>query len=218
MSFKIVDSHVHFEIEGYDITSISKDYIAKYGEEKLKKLQLKNKYQSEKWQKAWGFPKAEPALADVKITASLWIEELNKNNIDKMVFATGGGNEKLSEIVKLYPDRFIGYAHHNPFDTDSAQKLEYAVTNLGLKGYKILAPALQGKIDDEVLNPLWEVAEKHQLPVLIHFGILGGAGGIAKHHNISPMILHDVARAYPDISFIIPHFGCGQPQDLLQLA
>lgn len=218
MGFRIVDSHVHFEVKNYEITSISRDYIDKYGEEKFEKLKEKNKYQNEKWKKAWGFPNPEPEADDVKITASRWIEELDKNNIDKMIFATGGGNETLSHIIKLYPERFVGYAHHNPFDKDAAEKLEYAITNLGLKGYKILAPGLHGRIDDEMLNPLWNIAEKHQLPVLIHFGILGAAGGIAKDYNISPMVLHEVARSHPDISFIIPHFGCGQPQDLLQLA
>jgi len=32
------------------------------------------------------------------------------------------------------------------------------------------------------------------------------------------MMIHDVARAFPDIPFVIPHFGCGQTKDLLQLA
>jgi uncharacterized protein len=218
LNFKIIDSHVHFDVKGYDITNIRKDYLDEYGAEKFKKLQEKNRYIHERWKKAWNFPDPEPIGEDVKVTAEKWLKEMDDNNIEKMIFVTGGCNEVLSDVIKLHPDRFVGYAHHNPFEKDSSQKLEDAIANKGLKGYKILAPGLHGKIDDEVLNPVWDVAEKYKLPVLIHFGILGAAGGIADDYNISPMRIHNIARAYPDISFIIPHFGCGQPGDLLQLA
>lgn len=218
MNFKIIDAHMHFQVKDYELVSTKKNYIEKYGIEKYNRLQEKNEYQSELWRKAWGFPTPEPVENDIKATAERWILEMEKNNIERMVFVTGGGNEVLSEIVGLHPDKFIGYAHHNPFEQNAADKLEHAILEQGLKGYKILAPDLNGKINDPCLNPVWEIAEKYRIPVLIHFGIMGAAGGIADHDNISPMILHNVARAYPDIPFIIPHFGCGHPEDLLQLA
>ncbi len=40
---------------------------------------------------------------------------------------------------------------------------------------------------------------------------------MANHININPIIIHDVAKGFPDIPFIIPHFGCGYPTELLQL-
>lgn len=218
MNFKVIDSHVHFEVKGYEVVAVKKDYINKYGLEKYNKLQEKNKYQSELWRKAWGFHEPEPVDDNIEKTAERWIGEIEKNNLERLVLVTGGGNEILSKIVKLYPDKFIGYAHHNPFSNNAAKELEHAIKDLGLSGYKILAPALNGKLDDISLNSVWEVAERYKIPILIHFGILGAAGGIADHYNINPMIIHDVARAYPDIPFIIPHFGCGHPEQLLQLA
>jgi len=218
MDFKIIDSHVHFDVKGYRIVGIQDKYVQQNGREKWEKLQAMNRYQKQRWMKAWGFPEPEPTDDDVDVTAKRWIEEMRKHNIVRLVFVSGGGNDVLSGIVRRYPEYFSGYAHHTPFAEDAAGQLEHAVTGLGLKGYKILAPDLDGRLDDECLKPLWEVAEKYRIPVLIHFGILGGAGGIAFHHNINPMILHDVARAYPDIPFIIPHFGCGYPGELLQLA
>lgn len=218
MDFGLIDSHVHFDVKGYEIVGIQKRYIEMYGEEKWNKLQNKNRYQSKRWAQAWGFPQRQPTDADVKQTSDRWLSEMERYNIDKLVFVTGGGNDILSRIVQEHPEHFIGYAHHSPFEADASQKLEYAVSSQGLKGYKIIAPDLPGRIDDPALNPVWAAAEKHQIPVLIHFGILGAAGGLATHENINPMILHDVARAYPDIPFIIPHFGCGYPQELLQLA
>ncbi|RCX19942.1 hypothetical protein DFR58_10211 [Anaerobacterium chartisolvens] len=217
LGFKLIDSHVHFDVKDYDISGIEKRYVDSYGKEKWLKLQAKNRYQKEKWLQAWGFPEREPA-GDISEACNKWIAEIEKHNIERLVFVTGGGNELLSTIVQRQPEKFIGYAHHNPFDRDASQKLEEAVLRQGLRGYKIIAPALDGRMDDQSLNAVWRVAERHQIPVLIHFGILGGAGGVASHVNINPMIMHDVARAYPDIPFIIPHFGCGYPQELLWLS
>ncbi len=87
-----------------------------------------------------------------------------------------------------------------------------------MRGFKVLAPALNGPIDDESLHPVWRVAEELALPVLIHFGTLDGGGGTAAHVNIDPLMLHPVAKAYPEVAFVVPHFGCGYPAELLQLA
>ena len=53
--------------------------------------------------------------------------------------------------------------------------------------------------------------------MLIHFGIQGSAGGIAWHENISPFKLHNIAKAFPDVTFVIPHFGCAWERETLQL-
>jgi hypothetical protein len=31
-------------------------------------------------------------------------------------------------------------------------------------------------------------------------------------------MLHPVAKAFPEVPFVVPHFGCGYPAELLQLA
>lgn len=219
---KIIDSHAHFLVKGTEISSTRENYITNFGKEKWEIVQRKNAYQQEKWRTAWGFPKPEPTEETVLETAEKWILEMKKQQIEKMIFVTAGdwstSNQNMERLVSAYPDKIAGYAYHNPFDPKAAEKLEKAITRGRLSGYKILAPDIMGRIDDTELYPVWEVAESHKIPVLIHFGILGGAGGIAKHVNISPMMIHDVARAFPDIPFIIPHLGCGQTGDLLQLA
>ena len=122
-------------------------------------------------------------------------------------FVTGGGNEHLAEIVSWNPDKFIGFAHHNPFEPDAVEQLEHAVNELGLRGYKLLAPMIEQPIEDESIWPVWETCAQLDIPVLIHFGIQGSAGGIAWHENISPFKLHNIAKAFPDVTFVIPHFG-----------
>ncbi|HLS02800.1 MAG TPA: amidohydrolase family protein, partial [Beutenbergiaceae bacterium] len=47
---------------------------------------------------------------------------------------------------------------------------------------------------------------------------LEGGGGTAWHTNINPLMLHDVAKAFTYTTFVIPHFGCGYPKEMLHLA
>lgn len=39
----------------------------------------------------------------------------------------------------------------------------------------------------------------------------------AGNANISPAIIHDVAKVFPRAKFIVPHFGCGQLEDTFML-
>jgi predicted TIM-barrel fold metal-dependent hydrolase len=163
-------------------------------------------------------PPAEEQTPSNDIQAERWITETKKYRIEKAVFLTGGGNDQLASIVKMAPDVFVGFAHHEPYSANAPEELTRAIEVLGLRGYKILAPTVPFRLDDPKLDPLWSVAEKYHLPVLIHFGIEGGGGGIGNAVNMDPLVIHDIAKGFPDISFIIPHFGCGYTRELLQLA
>ena len=110
---------------------------------------------------------------------------------------------------------------HNPFEPDAVAELERAVTELGLRGYKLLAPMIEQPIEDESIWPVWEKCAELDIPVLIHFGIQGSAGGIAWHENINPFKLHNIAKAFPDVTFVIPplrlRLGTRDPSTLLGL-
>ena len=47
--------------------------------------------------------------------------------------------------------------------------------------------------------------------------MLGAAGGVSYHPNISPAVLEPVARDFPTVDFVIPHFGIQYVTDLLFL-
>lgn len=217
--FPIIDAHAHFPAlePGYS-DPWEADYAARFGAEKLKTLQRLARESQEKWWSAYAFPFPEAEQAPVETQALRWSEEVSRYGLEKIVFTTGGGNDTLARVVRMNPHKFIGFAHHDPFRPDAAKELRRAVTELGLRGYKILAPAVPGALDDPCLDPLWAAAEELQIPVLIHFGVLGGGGGIAQQVNINPLILQTAAKGFPGINFIIPHLGCGYPRELLHLA
>jgi uncharacterized protein len=214
--FPIIDFHCHFPVpdppSGADAA-----YAARHGERKLAVLKQNWRWYQEQWWEAYSFPFPEETEPAADVQASRWAEQIESAGIETAVFMTGGGNEILSTAIAQYP-RMLGFAHHDPFSPDADLELRRAVSEGGLRGYKVIAPVLAGRIDDEALYPVWQAAEDLGIPVLVHFGPLDGGGGTAAHASISPLALHDVAKAFPFTPFVIPHFGCGYPGELLQLA
>ncbi len=162
------------------------------------------------------FPEPESPQPDPGEGARRYSQEVERYGLEGLCFATGGGNDRLAAALGGH-SKLHGLAHHNPFDPDSADELVRAVGELGLVGYKVLAPALEGELSDPRLDPVWDACAKLDIPVLIHFGPLGGGGGIVAGPNISPLALHDVAKGWPHTPFIVPHFGAGYLRELLHL-
>ena len=169
------------------------------------------------WRLAWDFPEPEQEERPWDEQADRWLAELDRYGIDRIAFATGGGNDTLARVVARHPERFVGFAHHNPFAPDAAAAMRRAVQQLGLRGLEIIAPALERRIDDRELYPLWETVEAMRAPVLIHFGMLGAGGGTAWNGRDNPGPLEQVARDFPTIQFVIPHFGIQHVTELLFL-
>lgn len=211
----ILDFHAHFPHPDEDLWGPwGGAYAGRHGRDKLELLSRRNYEAQVEWWRRWSFPIPEQVTVEDAVTR--WVQEVERYRLEAIVFVTGGGNEALAAVCRRHP-RFLGFAHHDPFAPDAAGELRRAVTELGLRGYKILAPSLTGRIDDPALYPVWEVCQELDIPVLVHFGPLGGGGGIAAHPNISPLALHDVAKGFPTVPFVIPHFGCGYPTELLHL-
>lgn len=169
-----------------------------------------------RWESAWRFPAAKSVGKEEG--ERMWRHEIDRREyLRAVVFVTAGSNEFASALTARHPGKFYGYAHHDPLLPDAAARLETALGEGDLRGYKMLGPKIDRRLDDRSFDPIWEVASQHEVPVLIHFGIMGGAGGIANHVNINPIVIHDVAKRFPRMPIIIPHFGCGYVFETLNL-
>jgi predicted TIM-barrel fold metal-dependent hydrolase len=130
------------------------------------------------WRMAFDFPEPEAEQPSADVQAERWVAELDRYGIERIGFVTGQDNDELARFVKVYPDRFIGFAHHDITRPDAAAELERAVRELGLRALKLLAPTIPVLINDRSLYPVWETCERLGIPVLCHFGLLGAAGGV----------------------------------------
>ncbi len=180
-----------------------------------------NRERSERMFLEWDFEgPPEPMVEGEEAENQLidrWAAEVEKYDLRAVNFLTGSNNEGLARVVKRHPGKFFGFAFHDPGQPDAVEQFKYAVEELGLKGYKMLGPRVEIDWTDPKLKPLWTYMADHKLPALIHFGPLGRAGGIVYHKHINPLTIFPIAREYPDIPIVVPHFGCGYMRELLHL-
>ncbi|RJQ04491.1 MAG: amidohydrolase [Bacillota bacterium] len=203
----VVDFHAHFPTG--DWRPNHDPITAEYARRRSERMRLE-----------WDLPEREPVSGTpegIARTAERWAAEVERHGLERVVFVTGRDNDTLAGVVRRHPDKFAGMAHHPITSPNAAAELERAVEELGLVGYKLLAPLVPVPFEDETLEPVWRYCAEKRLPVLIHFGLLGHAGGLVYHPRLNPLTLHPVASRYPEIPFVIPHFGTGYWQELLQL-
>jgi predicted TIM-barrel fold metal-dependent hydrolase len=192
--------------------------IEQYGEEKTKRYLVNSTRYRDKWRKMWLFDPPEEGIHSDEEQAKRWIDDLDKKGIELVNFVMGGGNDNLAKIIKLYPDRFTGFAHHDLHSDNAADELERAINKLGLKGFKFIASSQKVPIEDKSTYTLWEKAAELDIPIILHFGVLGGGGGPPRNlHNMNPLSLWPVASDFPSIKFVVPHFGACYLRELLQL-
>ena len=203
---KVIDFHAHFPY-GWR-RQYPSDSIARYAAQRRRRMALE-----------WDMdePDYDWSNADRSEVAARWAAEVERHGLERVVVMTGGGNDPLAETVRERPDRFSGFAHHPPDAPGALDELRRAVEELGLVGYKVIAPMVGVPLDDRSLAPLWSYLEEKRLPVVIHFGLLGTGGGVVHHPLINPLVLAPVAARYQGVRFVVPHFGCGYWKELLQL-
>ncbi len=114
-------------------------------------------------------------------------------------------NEEIVRLVQAAPDRFIGFASVDPFDPAACEKLEYAFSEQKLKGLK-LNPSKQWYYpSDERLEPIYQICEKYNKPIMFHSGISWEPKARAKYAR--PIEFEDLAQTHPNLRFCLGHFG-----------
>lgn len=168
----------------------------------------------------------ETPPTDNKALAERWVGELDKHGVSKMVLMASvpKDEDSAAEVVKAFPDRFYGYFLLNPIAPDAVDRARRAFDELGMQGL-CLFPAMQGfSIQDERLQPLFEMAAKPGRVIFVHCGVLSVGVrrklGLPSPFDMSrsnPIDLHRVALENPQVNFVVPHFGAGYLRETLML-
>jgi len=147
-------------------------------------------------------------------TAQKWVDELDRYGIETMGVMVGPeAYNEFKETMKRFPGRFIGYANINPRDTDASEKVEQAAKD-GFKGIKLYPSSWKDlKVYDEPCYPVYDACKRNDMLVFLHFGIT--IGGQADLRNGNPIDIQVPSRDYPDLNFIIAHFGAGWFREVL---
>ena len=147
-------------------------------------------------------------------TGQRWVDELDSYGVKAVGMMVG--DEAYDEFLltmKRFPGRFIGYRNIYPADTDAVEKVNDAALN-GFKGIKLYPSSWKDtKVYDDVIYPVYEACLKNHLLVFLHFGIT--IGGQADLRNGNPIDIQVPSRDFPDLRFVIAHFGAGWFREVL---
>ncbi len=170
----------------------------------------------------WEIPPPDDAAL-----AERWVAELDRYGISRicLMASSPGDEESVSAAVAAYPDRFFGYFMFDPTQPDALDRLQRAALDPNLHCV-CLFPAMHAySIADARIAPLLDIAAAQQLAVFVHCGAL--TVGVRRKLGLpspfdlrfsNPIDLHPVALRYPQIPFIVPHFGAGYLREALMLA
>ncbi|GBC82957.1 hypothetical protein HRbin10_02095 [bacterium HR10] len=114
-------------------------------------------------------------------------------------------NDFIADVVRHFPEKLIGFASVDPSEPEYLDELHRAIEDLKLQGVK-LGPVYQNVHPmDERMHPIYAYCQRHHLPILIHQGTTFARR--APLRVASPLLLDEVALAYPDLVMIIAHLG-----------
>ena len=149
-------------------------------------------------------------------------------------------NDRLHEAVLLHPDRFSAFGVLPTSDPDAAaDELERVVTRLGFKGAMVHGLANGVFFDDRRFWPIYERAQKLDVPLYIHPAIphpavieayykdyvkdypsilnAGWGFTVETATQAIRIVLSGVLDAYPGVKLILGHLGEGLPFSLWRI-
>lgn len=143
-----------------------------------------------------------------------WIDAMDKAGIEKTIFmSTVSLNEEFSSFINS-SNRFIGFAKINPESPDAIETLKKELS-MGMKGVKLYATSGEFNVGSQSAYPFYEYCEKNKIPITIHFGVT--IGRTADLYTGNPIHLSRVLGEFPNLTFIIAHFGAGFFREVLML-
>jgi hypothetical protein len=170
----------------------------------------------------WEIPDPDP----LKL-AACWVREMDAHRVRRagLIASMPGDEGSVSAAVRAYPERFFGYFMVNPLADDALARIQAAALDPCLHCL-CLFPAMHGySVADTRVQPILAVAAQFCLTVFVHCGALSvgvrrklGLKSVFDMRFSNPLDLHPVAIRFPQIRFVVPHFGAGLFREALMLA
>jgi uncharacterized protein len=170
----------------------------------------------------WEFPDADPARLGER-----WVAEMDRHGITRMVLIASvpGDEDSVAEAARAFPDRIIPYFMLNPTAEDAAARVQRAFADLRMKGLCLFPAMHRFHPWEPRLHPLYETVAAHGGILFVHCGHLKVGVrdklGLSSRFDMrcaNPVDLHAVAKAFPNLPLVVPHFGCGYFRELLLVA
>jgi predicted TIM-barrel fold metal-dependent hydrolase len=170
----------------------------------------------------WDAPGSADELAD------RWVAELDRHRVARaaLIASMPGDGESVGAAVRRHPSRLVGFFMVDPTEATAAVAAAYAIDRAGLRTMCLYPAMHRYSLHDERVRRVLDVAAgRAGTAVFVHCGVL--SVGIRRKLGLpspfdmrfsNPIDLHAIALAYPNVPFIVPHFGAGFFREALMVA
>lgn len=205
--FAVADAHVHF---------FSRNFLTALGSQAGKTAEQVAETAG------WVLPPEDPAEL-----ARSWSEELDSYGVARaaLIASIPGDEASVESALGECPGRFYGYFMVNPLDDDAVGRVQIAL-RCGLHAVCLFPAMHRYALSDARVEAVIRTAASFPgRAVFVHCGVL--TVGIRKKLGLAspfdmrfsnPLELHSTALRYPELKFVLPHFGAGYLREALMLA
>lgn len=144
------------------------------------------------------------------IAIGMGVTELSKGG-----FPDNHTNNPMTLDLDHNPSNLFTCLGFNPMNEFVESDFKKALTDQ-VVGLKVYAGYYHYHVWDEVYHPLYEFAEKHSLPVVIHSGDTFSERGLLKYSH--PLQIDELAVRFRNVNFVIAHFGDPWIMDAAEVA
>lgn len=170
----------------------------------------------------WEVPESAEYLAD------RWVIELNHNKVQSamLIGSIPGDVESVGIAVERHPARFHSVVMINPMMPGADMRCANALRDGQINGIFLFPAMHRYSMHDTHVHSLLSIVAGHPGAVVyVHCGLLSvgfrkklGLPSVFDMRYSNPIDLHAVALAFPDLPFVIPHFGAGYLREALMVA
>ena len=210
--FKIFDAHVHFYSNAYFRFLVRQKTNRLDINAELKNLATKGRIE---------IPGEDPV-----ILAKRWIEIIDKWKIERMILFSSipGDEDSVVKAVQAFPTRFAGIFTVDPNSNLLMPNAEKRLKQDKLRGILLCPSVYHISVNDSWLDPLYQLCQEAKAIVFTQFGKVtikpreyAGMQSYVNDDFSNPKDLIPVAKKYPAIRFVIPHFGGSRFEETLEV-
>jgi len=160
--------------------------------------------------------------------AARWVRELDAQGVSRaaLIASVPGDEESVAAAVAHAPDRFVGFFMLDPSADNAVERTRTALMQLGLRVVCLFPAMNYVPLHDTRVQHIVEVASASPgTAVFVHCGVL--SVGVRKKLGLpsrfdlrlgDPVGVSRLALTFPQVPFIIPHFGAGLLREALMAA
>lgn len=170
----------------------------------------------------WETPGPADALAD------RWVAELDAHGVSRaaLIASVPGDEASVAAAVRRHPTRLVGFFMLDPAVPDVVDRARQGLTEYGLQAVCLFPAMHHVPLDDDRVRRIVEVAAATPgAAVFVHCGVL--TVGVRRKLKLpsrfdlrlgDPLAVSRLATAFPQVPFIVPHFGAGPLREALMAA